>query len=245
MCIRDSSNGDNIYNLNVIATDGEMSATSPEFTLTITNLNDNAPTFIDLSTNIEVTNGQTNVVDISTSDADGDDVTLSKNGTDSSLFSISDSGNLSFNSAPSFANPSDSNGDNVYKLNISASDGSFTTTSDEISITVLEVNNQPVISDLQTSYTLDENVAEIATFTVTDPENNQLTIGVSGDDSTGFSVVSNLLYFEGGLNYESPSDSDANNVYTITVFADDGFNRTTQDVQILSLIHISEPTRPY
>ena len=28
----------------------------------ITNLNDNAPTFVDLSTNIEVTNGQTNVL---------------------------------------------------------------------------------------------------------------------------------------------------------------------------------------
>ena len=40
------------------------------------------------------------------------------------------------------------------------------------------------------------------------------------------------MYFEGGLNYESPSDSDGDNVYTITVFADDGFNRTTQDVQI-------------
>jgi subtilisin family serine protease len=233
------SNGDNIYNLNVIATDGELSATSPEFTVTITNINDNAPTFVDLSTNIEVTNGQSNVVDISTTDADGDDVTLSKSGTDSSLFSISDSGNLSFTSAPDFANPVDNNGDNVYKLNISASDGSFTTTSDEISITVLEVNNPPVISDLQTSYTLDENIAEIATFSVTDPESNQLTIGVSGDDSAGFSVVSNLLYFEGGLNYESPSDSDADNVYTITVFADDGFNRTTQDVQI-TVLDVSE-----
>ena len=226
------TNGDNIYNLNVIASDGELSATSPEFTLTITNLNDNAPTFVDLATNIEVTNGQSNVVDISTIDADGDDVTLSKSGIDSSLFTISDSGNLSFASAPDFANPGDSNGDNIYKLNVSVSDGSFTTTSDEISITVLEVNNPPVISDLQTSYTLDENIAEIATFSVTDPESNQLTIGVSGDDSAGFSVVSNLLYFEGGLNYESPSDSDGDNVYTITVFADDGFNRTTQDVQI-------------
>lgn len=226
------SNGDNIYNLNVIASDGELSATSPEFTLTIINLNDNAPTFVELSTNIEVTNGQSNVLDISTTDADGDDVTFSKSGTDSSLFSISDSGNLSFTSAPNFANPSDSNGDNIYKLNISISDGSFTTTSDEISITVLEVNNPPVISDLQTSYTLDENIAEIATFSVTDPESNQLTIGVSGDDSAGFSVVSNLLYFEGGLNYESPSDSNTDNVYTVTVFADDGFNRTTQDVEI-------------
>jgi hypothetical protein len=226
------SNNDNIYKLNVVASDGSLTATSPEFILTITNLNDNAPTFVDLSTNIEVTNGQSNVLDISTTDADGDDVSLSKVGTDSSLFSISDTGNLSFISAPDFANPSDSNADNIYKLNISASDGSFTTTSDEISITVLEVNNPPVINDLQTSYALDENIAEIATFSVTDPESNQLTIGVSGDDSAGFSVVSNLLYFEGGLNYESPSDSNADNVYTVTVFADDGFNRTTQDVEI-------------
>ncbi len=226
------SNGDNVYNLNIIATDGEFSSTSPEFIITITNVNDNAPIFVDLDTDIEVTNGQSNVLDISTEDADGDEVSLSKSGDDASLFTISDSGNLSFTSPPDFSNPSDSNGDNVYKLNIIASDGSQTTTSDELSITVLEVNNPPVISDLQTSYTIDENIEEIATFTVTDPENGQLTIGVSGDDSVGFSVVSNVLIFEGGLNFESPSDSDTDNVYLVTVFADDGLNRTTQDVQI-------------
>ncbi len=226
------SNEDNIYSFAVVADDGSLSATSPNVLVSINNLNDNAPIFVDLSTSVEVTNGQTNVFDITTTDADGDDVTLTKAGTDSSAFTISDSGSLSFSSAPDFANPTDSDGDNVYKLNIVASDGSFTTSSDEISITVLEVNNPPVINDLQTSYTLDENIAEIATFSVTDPENNQLTVGVSGDDSTGFSVVSNLLYFEGGLNYESPSDTDTNNIYTVTVFADDGFNRTTQDVEI-------------
>ena len=175
--------------------------------------------------------------------------------------------------------PGDNNGDNVYKLTIAASDGSFTTNSDEISITVLEVNDPPVISDLQTSYSLEENISDIATFSVTDPENNQLEIGVSGEDSEGFSVVSNLLYYEGGLNFENPTDANADNSYLITIYADDGFNRTTQDVQItvsnveegpefsispnisleeniktvaqidvsdpeLSLIHISEPTRP-
>ena len=226
------SNKDNIYKLNVVASDGSLTATSPEFSVTITNLNDNAPIFNDLVTEIDVTNGQTNVFDISTSDADGDDVSLSKSGTDSSLFTISDSGNLSFTSAPDFANPGDNNGDNVYKLTIAASDGSFTTNSDEISITVLEVNDPPVISDLQTSYSLEENISDIATFSVTDPENNQLEIGVSGEDSEGFSVVSNLLFYEGGLNFENPTDANADNAYTITIYADDGFNRTTQDVQI-------------
>ena len=225
-------NSDNIYNFFVTASDGSVPITTSLISVEVNNLNDNAPTFVDLLTSVEVTNGQTNVFDISTTDADGDDITLSKAGTDSSVFSISDSGNLSFTSAPDFGNPNDNDGDNIYKLRIVASDGSFTTNSDEISITVLEVNDPPVINDLQTSYSLQENTPEIASFTVTDPENSQLTIGVSGADSSGFSVVNNLLYFEGGLNYENPTDSNNDNIYNITVFADDGSNRTTQDVEI-------------
>ena len=227
------SNEDNIYSFAVVANDGSLSATSPNVLVSINNLNDNAPTFVDLSTSVEVTNGQTNVFDITTTDADGDDVTLSKAGTDSSAFAISNSGSLSFSSAPDFANPTDSDGDNVYKLNIVAADGSFTTSSDEISITVLEVNNPPVITDLQTSYSHSENTIEMATFSVSDPENNTLTVGVSGDDSTGFIVEDNsILKYVGGVNFENPTDSDVNNVYNIQVFADDGFNRTTQDVEI-------------
>ena len=227
------TNEDNIYSFAVVANDGSLSATSPNVLVTVSNLNDNAPTFVDLSTSIEVTNGQSNVFDIETTDADGDDVTLSKAGTDSSIFSISDSGSLSFISAPDFANPTDSDGDNVYKLNIVVSDGSFTTSSDEISITVLEVNNPPVINDLQTSYSHSENTIEMASFSVSDPENNTITVGVSGDDSSGFIVEDNsILKYVGGVNFENPTDYDANNVYNIQVFADDGFNRTTQDVEI-------------
>ena len=226
------SDGDNVYVVNAVASDGSLETVSPEFTVIILNVNDNNPVFVDLQESVEVTNGQVNVFDIVATDADGDDISLSVTGVDASAFIISDSDTLAFATAPDFANPSDQNGDNVYMIVLEATDGERITSSNQIEITVLEVNNPPVISDLLTSYTLDENIAEIATFTVTDPESNQLTIGVSGDDSAGFSVVSNLLFFEGGLNYESPLDSDADNVYTVTVFADDGFNRTTQDVQI-------------
>jgi len=226
------SDGDNVYVVNAVASDGSLETVSPEFTVIILNINDNNPVFVDLQESVEVTNGQVNVFDIVATDADGDDISLSVTGVDASAFIISDSDTLAFATAPDFANPSDQNGDNVYMIVLEATDGERITSSNQIEITVLEVNNPPVISDLLTSYTLDENIAEIATFTVTDPESNQLTIGVSGDDSAGFSVVSNLLFFEGGLNYESPLDSDADNVYTVTVFADDGFNRTTQDVQI-------------
>ena len=226
------SDGDNVYILSVIASDGLLQTVSPEFRVVILNINDNNPVFVDLQENIDVTNGQTNVFDIVVTDADGDDITLSVTGVDSSAFSISESDTLYFVTAPDFANPSDVNGDNVYMIVLEATDGERITSTNQIEITVLEVNDPPVISDLQTSYLLQENIGEIATFTVTDPENNDLTLGVSGDDSTGFSIVSNLLYYEGGLDFENPSDADKNNIYNITVFADDGFNRTTQDVEI-------------
>ena len=54
---------------------------------------------------------------------------------------------------------------------LEATDGERITSTNQIEITVLEVNDPPVISDLQTSYLLQENLGEIATFTVTDPEN--------------------------------------------------------------------------
>ena len=121
---------------------------------------------------------------------------------------------------------------NVYKISITAEDGSFTTTSEEISITVLEVNNPPVISGLESSYTLSENTEDIATFSITDPENNSITVGVSGDDSTNFIVLDGVLKYSGGANFENPTDANSDNVYDLIIFADDGFNRTTQNVQL-------------
>ena len=110
-------------------------------------------------------------------------------GTDGALFEITNTNTLSFIVAPYYSNPTDEDGDNIYKINLRASDGERDLISNEISITVLEVNNPPVISGLESSYTLDENIEDIASFTVSDPENNTLTVGVSGDDATNFVVV--------------------------------------------------------
>ena len=96
-----------------------------------------------------------------------------------------------------------------------------------------------MISGLESSYTLSENTEDIASFSVSDPENNSITVGVSGDDSTNFIVVDNVLKYSGGLNFENPTDSNADNVYELEVFADDGFNRTTQNVQ-LTITNVDE-----
>ncbi len=235
----DDRDNDNNYSVIVRAYDGSTGVDAPQFSIEVLPVNDNAPEFINLQMSVEVTNGQVDVLNVSTIDADGDDVSFSLSGEDSSVFKIDDSGLLSFKVSPDFSNPSDANADNVYIVNVEASDGLFTADSGNLSITVLEVNNPPVINDLQTSYTLNENIIDIATFSVSDPEGNSLTVGVSGNDSSGFSIENNTLKYSGGFNFESPTDANTDNIYNLTIFADDGFNRTTQNVEI-TVVNVEE-----
>ena len=73
-------------------------------------------------------------------DADGDTITFSiAGGVDSGAFSI-DSGNgvLSFVTAPSFAAPTDADGNNVYEVQLGADDGNGGTATLDLTISVIE-----------------------------------------------------------------------------------------------------------
>ena len=85
-----------------------------------------APTITDPGA-LSVTEGTASVTTIEASDADGDSVTLSvSGGADEAAFALED-GALSFAAAPDFEAPTDADGDNVYVVEISASDGTETT----------------------------------------------------------------------------------------------------------------------
>ena len=224
---------DNVYLISVIASDGILSATSPEFRITVTNLNDNNPLFVDLPESTEVTNGQSNVFDVVTTDADGDDVSVITLGTDGDLFTVSDTNSLTFISAPDYSDPKDSDGDNVYKINLQASDGERITTSNEISITVLEVNNPPQINNLDSSYSLDETSIDVVTVDATDPEGASLTFSVSGEDAEVFTFNNGAtLSFLNPSDYENPVDSNKDNIYNIDIKVSDGFNVVSQSLTI-------------
>ena len=45
-------------------------------------------------------------------------------------------------------------------------------------------------------------------------------------------VLDGVLKYSGGANFENPTDANSDNVYDLIIFADDGFNRTTQNVQL-------------
>lgn len=86
-------------------------------------------------------------------------------GLDSDDFTISDTGNLTFQSAPDFENPSDSNTDNVYKVTIGATIGAQSASLD-VTVTVFNEQEQGTI----TFSTQNLRVGIRVTGTISDPD---------------------------------------------------------------------------
>ena len=96
----------------------------------------NPPVINNTNTNISVQENQTSAFTISASDPNGDTLTYSLSGDDSSLLSVSNQGVVTFNTAPDFENPSDADTNNVYKITANVSDGSLSASANfEITVT--------------------------------------------------------------------------------------------------------------
>lgn len=86
-----------------------------------------SPEITNNTANISVEENQTSAFTVTASDADGDSLTFSISGTDSSLFTIGEtSGTVAFISAPDYESPSDENSDNVYSIIATVNDGTAT-----------------------------------------------------------------------------------------------------------------------
>ena len=225
------NDSDNVYTATVTVSDSALSA-SVDFALTVQNVNDNAPVISNLPSNTDVSNGQTSVVTITVTDADNDTAELSLSGVDASTLSISSDGAIAFNSSPNFASPADSNGDNIYEFTVHANDVVHDVTQ-SATVTVLETNDPPTFTNLESSYTVEENTVEVVTVGASDPDGSPITFSLSGDDASSLSINSDgVLSFSVTADYENPSDSNSNNTYDINVVISDGTNEVSQAVSI-------------
>ena len=95
-----------------------------------------APNITNTNTNISVQENQTSAFTINASDSNGDTLSYSLSGDDSSLLSVSNQGVVTFNTAPDYENPSDADSNNIYKITANVSDGSLNTSANfEITVT--------------------------------------------------------------------------------------------------------------
>ena len=224
------ANKDNIYEVTVRASDSDLMSTL-DVEVTITDTNESGtitgPTSIDY-----LENDTTAVATYSATDPEGNDITWSIAGTDAARFSINEDGELSFRSSPNYEAPNDANKDNLYEVTVRASDGDLMSTLD-VEVTVTDANECGNITG-PTSVNYPENsTTAVATYSITDPEGDDVTWSIAGTDAARFSISEDgELTFKSSPNYEAPSDANTDNLYEVTIRASDGSLMSTLDVEV-------------
>ena len=226
------ADGDNVYDIIVTASDGTNS-TDQAVAITVTNENDNTPSFTSNAA-VSVAEKQTEAYTAVATDADGDDLSYNLSGTDAALFMINAmTGEVRFRESPDFENPGDADGDNVYDIVVTASDG---TNSAEraVAITVTNENDNDPIFTSDAAVSVAENQTEAYTALATDADGDTLSYSLSGTDATLFTIdaATGEVRFREAPDFENPGDAGGDNVYDIIVTVSDGTNSTDQAVAI-------------
>ncbi len=238
--------GNNVYEITVLAIQPDGQSTSQAVTLTVQPLNDNAPVFASPSAAnfAENTPASTVVLDVNSSDADLplQPLTYSLTGTDAARFSIdTNTGEIRFLVSPDFENPTDLNQDNAYLLSVLVSDGNGLSQSQALTITVTPVNDNAPINDGADDFTIPENPTAGSIVVLVAPHDSDLpsqaiTYSLSGPDAALFSISSSgEIRFLSSPNFEISADQNGDNVYEFTVtYADNGtpILASTQDLTI-------------
>jgi len=230
----------NVYNLIVTATDAANNASAQSVAVTVTDLDELAPTITgpsgaagDAASAKSVPENQTAVHIFAASES----VTWSiSGGADSTSFSIDPTtGELTFVSAPDFEVPTDAGTNNVYLVIIQAADGTGNVSQQTVTVTVADVVEDisgPVITgpsgqSNQQSLSVAEGGTAVTTFTADEGVAWSIT---GGPDESRFALDpgTGTLTFVVAPDFGAPADSDANNVYIVRITASDAAGNVTE-----------------
>ncbi len=129
-------------------------------------LSTNRAPVISGSAAVTVDEDSTRVGTYAATDADGDRVTWSRAGADSSAFTIGSTGALRFGAAPDYEAPADADGDSVYSVEVVATDPGKAADTLAVSVSVRNVDEPGVVSFSPNP----PKVGQTVTATVEDPD---------------------------------------------------------------------------
>ena len=93
-----------------------------------------------------------------------------------------------------------------------------------------QTNNAPSLAG-EGSVSISENTTVVLDVSATDPDGDTLSFTIAGDDADLFNITEDgQLNFDRAPDYEEPIDSNADNVYSLTVTVSDGTNNTSLEV---------------
>ena len=225
------SNRDNVYEVTIRASDGRYTSTLEEVQMvTVTDVNE-PPTITTTSRTdfSQPENRNSTLYTFRATDPESSDITWTPTGTDGSQFTINERGQFSFTNPPDFDAPGDAGGDNVYNVTVQARDDAFNTATLEVVVTVTDHNEgvEPTISTRRPPSTYRENdTRTLYTFRASDPQRGPITWTVIGTDSSSFAITTDssgrgVLTFDSPPDFESPTDSNRDNIYELAVVATD------------------------
>ena len=238
------SDMDNEYLVTVQASDGN-STTTRVVTVTVTDINED-PVFLEESADrsvLENTLAGVNVGNpISAIDPDRDALTYTLLGDIATAFEIDSSGQLRTKIMIDREKASSYFGQ-VQIQDGNDADGNPSTAVDDgisVTVTVEDVNEPPVVSGTSTIQYAENDTRSVDTYTADDPESDRITWSLSGADADDFEITQGgVLDFAAAPDFESPTDSNTNNVYLVNVLAIDGTSTTTYPVTV-TVININE-----
>ena len=189
----------------------------------------------------------TTVVTLAATDTDTPPQTVTfsiTGGADQAKFQITGGNQLQFIAAPDFEAPTDAGANNVYDLQVTASDGAGGTTVQNIAVTVTGVNDNNPAFTSGTTPNVAENSTAVVTLAATDADLPAQTVTFSitgGADQAKFQIVGgNQLQFIAAPNFEAPTDAGADNVYDVQVTASDGAGGTTAQNLAVSVTNVND-----
>ncbi|MDG1139443.1 MAG: tandem-95 repeat protein [Opitutales bacterium] len=250
----DSNESSNFYEIAIFVSDGDATA---EKTLTVEVLDvaDIDPVIHNLDENItnllRVMENELDVLDLNFSDIEGDEIELLlTGGSDISEFDLSQEGRLRFLTAPNFENPTDLNSDNLYEVDLNATDG-INSTSRSLVVQVINANEDPPIITSALGTSDDpiihfENQAFVIDLTSSDDVNGSISYALSsGADMHMFdlNISTGALSFKQSYvpDYETIRSNRSDHIYMVGVkVSDDTFTSGNYDLYI-GISDVDEP----
>ncbi|MCE7996900.1 MAG: T9SS type A sorting domain-containing protein [Roseivirga sp.] len=227
-------NENNIYYIRVIASDG-TNEVSQFVKITVTNVDDTAPVFTSGKAVEYEENGTETVYTALATDESSLTYSLGINFSEP-LFEINN-GLVNFKSPPDFENPLDGNENNIYYIEVIASDG-INKKKQGVTITVTDVDDTAPVFTSATTTNFAENGAGVA-YLATTTDENEVTYSLgNGHDEylfTLFNIGGNqsIVLFNTSPDYENPLDLDSDNSYELEIIGSDGLNATSKMVSVI------------
>ncbi len=214
------------YTVNVVATDALGNTANQDVTVTILDVDDEAPVFTS-STALSVDENTSGTV-YTAAATDDNVITYSLgSGNDEAAFDLVGAA-LSFKSTPDFETKAS------YVVNIVATDALGYSSNQDVTITILDVDEiAPVITSAHV-VNFEENSANTA-YTITATDDNAITYGLgSGNDEAAFDLNGADLTFKASPDFETKSS------YTVNVVATDALGNVANQDVIITILDVDE-----